>query len=118
MGRKADPGVLDDLTVLRHGAAQFRVSFLKRQEVRPNEPNQAPRVTQGHSGRPLVMPAVAWFAFVVLQAVAIMRIVAELMPDAYAWHFAAAIGRLLALAPWVARLGWIYLSPRRDGKPG
>lgn len=76
------------------------------------------RVTQGHSGRPLVMPAVAWFAFVALQAVAIMRIAAELMPDAYAWHFAAAIGWLLALAPWVARLGWIYLSPRRDGKPG
>lgn len=76
------------------------------------------RVTQGHSGRPLVMPAVAWFAFVALQVVAIMRIVAELMPDAYAWHFAAAIGWLLALALWVARLGWIYLSPRRDGKPG
>ncbi|UWU56378.1 NnrS family protein [Stenotrophomonas maltophilia] len=76
------------------------------------------RVTQGHSGRPLVMPAVAWFAFVALQAVAIMRIIAELMPDAYVWHFAAAIGWLLALAPWVARLGWIYLSPRRDGKPG
>ncbi|WP_049421852.1 NnrS family protein [Stenotrophomonas maltophilia] len=76
------------------------------------------RVTQGHSGRPLVMPAVAWFAFVALQAVAIMRIAAELMPDAHAWHFAAAIGWLLALAPWVARLGWIYLSPRRDGKPG
>ncbi|WP_369040382.1 NnrS family protein [Stenotrophomonas maltophilia] len=76
------------------------------------------RVTQGHSGRPLVMPAVAWFAFVTLQAVAIMRIVAELMPEAPAWHFAAAVGWLLALAPWVARLGWIYLSPRRDGKPG
>jgi len=76
------------------------------------------RVTQGHSGRPLVMPAVAWFAFVALQAVAIMRIAAELMPDAHAWHFAAAIGWLLALAPWVARLGWIYLCPRRDGKPG
>ncbi len=66
----------------------------------------------------MVMPAVAWFAFVALQAVAIMRIAAELMPDAHAWHFAAAIGWLLALAPWVARLGWIYLSPRRDGKPG
>lgn len=76
------------------------------------------RVTQGHSGRPLVMPAVAWFAFVALQAAAIMRVVAELGSDPYAWHFAAALGWLLALAPWVARLGWIYLSPRRDGKPG
>lgn len=76
------------------------------------------RVTQGHSGRPLVMPPVAWFAFVVLQAVAIMRVLAEAMPDAYAWHLAAAVGWLLALAPWVARLGWIYLIPRQDGKPG
>ena len=25
---------------------------------------------------------------------------------------------LLALAPWVARIGRIYLSPRKDGKPG
>lgn len=76
------------------------------------------RVTQGHSGRALVMPKVAWFAFVALQAVAIMRIVAELSADPYGWHFAAGIGWLLALAPWVVRLGWIYLSPRQDGKTG
>ena len=76
------------------------------------------RVTQGHSGRPLVMPAVAWFAFGAIQLVAVMRIVAELVPDAMAWHAAAALGWLVALAPWVARLGRIYLSPRADGKRG
>lgn len=76
------------------------------------------RVTQGHSGRPLVMPAVAWFTFVAIQLVAVTRIVAELMPDAYAWFAAAAVGWLIAFAPWVARLGGIYLAPRLDGKPG
>ena len=25
---------------------------------------------------------------------------------------------LLALSPWVAHIGRIYLSPRRDGRPG
>jgi len=29
LGRKADPGILDDLAALRHGATQFRVSFLE-----------------------------------------------------------------------------------------
>ena len=37
---------------------------------------------------------------------------------AMAWQAAAAVGWLLALAPWVGRLGWIYLSPRADGRPG
>jgi len=76
------------------------------------------RVTQGHSGRELAMYAAAWFAFVAIQVVAVMRVVAEFVPDAYAWHAAAAIGWLLALLPWVTRLGWIYLTPRADAKPG
>ncbi|WP_213605325.1 NnrS family protein [Pseudoxanthomonas japonensis] len=76
------------------------------------------RVTQGHSGRPLAMTKVAWFAFVAIQVVAVMRIVADLAPDAMAWQAAAAVGWLLALAPWVGRIGGIYLSPRADGRPG
>lgn len=76
------------------------------------------RVTQGHSGRPLVMPPAAWFAFVAVQFVAALRVAAELVPDAYAWHAVAAIGWLVAFLPWVTRLGRIYLSPRVDGKPG
>jgi len=75
-------------------------------------------VTQGHSGRPLVMPKVAWFAFGLLQVVAVMRIVADIAPDALAWQAAAAFGWLLALAPWVTRIGRIYLAPRADGRPG
>lgn len=76
------------------------------------------RVTQGHSGRPLMMPKVAWFAFIALQAVAVMRVVAELVPGAMWLQVATAVAWLLALAPWVSRLGIIYLSPRADGKPG
>lgn len=76
------------------------------------------RVTQGHSGRPLAMPPVAWFAFVAIQFVALARIAADLMPDGMAWQAAAAVGWLLAMTPWIARLGRIYLAPRADGKPG
>ncbi len=76
------------------------------------------RVTQGHSGRPLVMPGVAWFAFVAIQLVALVRIIAELTRDPFAWFAIAAIGWLVALGPWVARLGRIYLTPRADRQPG
>ena len=76
------------------------------------------RVTQGHSGRPLVFGKVAAFAFVVIQLVAATRIVAELMPDQWAWQAVAAIGWLLAFAPWVLASLRIYFTPRADGRPG
>jgi len=76
------------------------------------------RVTQGHSGRPLVMPAVAWFAFIAIQLVTIARIIAELVPDPYAWFAYAALGWLVGFGPWIARLAWIYVTPRVDHKPG
>lgn len=76
------------------------------------------RVTQGHSGRPLVMPAVAWFAFGAIQVVAVMRVAAEVMPDGMLWQLLAAFGWLIAFSPWLLRIGRIYLSPRIDGKPG
>ncbi|KRA72085.1 short-chain dehydrogenase [Lysobacter sp. Root667] len=76
------------------------------------------RVTQGHSGRKLMMPKAAWFAFAAIQFVATMRIFAEVLPDGMAWQAAAAVGWLVAFAPWVVRIGRIYLSPRVDGKPG
>ncbi len=56
--------------------------------------------------------------FILLQVVVILRVVAEVMPDAIAWDAVAAVGWLLAFMPWVLRSAWIYLSPRRDGKPG
>jgi uncharacterized protein involved in response to NO len=76
------------------------------------------RVTQGHSGRPLALSSAAAFAFAALQLVAVVRVVAELVPDPMAWEAAAAIGWLLAFAPWVLRSLRIYGTPRIDGKPG
>jgi uncharacterized protein involved in response to NO len=64
------------------------------------------------------MPAAAWFAFVAIQLVAAIRVGAEVLPDAMAWHAVAAVGWLVAFAPWVARIGRIYLAPRADGRPG
>jgi len=76
------------------------------------------RVTQGHSGRPLQMYGIAWYAFVAIQIVATLRILADVLPDPGLWQALAAVGWLLALSPWVARIGHIYLTPRRDGRPG
>ncbi|WP_189439249.1 NnrS family protein [Rhodanobacter panaciterrae] len=76
------------------------------------------RVTQGHSGRPLQMGAVAWLCFGLLQIVVLLRIRAELGGDVYWWLAIAAYGWLLAFLPWVLRSVWIYLTPRVDGKPG
>lgn len=76
------------------------------------------RVVQGHSGRPLVMPAAAWFAFVAIQAVAVLRVFAEVLPDGMAWQAAAAAGWVIAFAPWLVRIGGILLAPRVDGRGG
>jgi len=76
------------------------------------------RVTQGHAGRPLQLGRVAGVAFVLMQIVAIVRIVAEFSADPLRWQALAAVGWLVAFAPWVIRSGWIYLTPRVDGKPG
>jgi uncharacterized protein involved in response to NO len=76
------------------------------------------RVTQGHSGRPLVLGGVAAFAFILVQVVALTRVVAEFVPDALAAQALAAAGWLVAFTPWVLRSSWIYLTPRADGANG
>jgi uncharacterized protein involved in response to NO len=76
------------------------------------------RVTQGHSGRPLVLGGVAVAAFVIVQLAAVLRVVAELAPDSMAWQAIAALCWLLAFLPWVLRSAWIYLTPRVDNQPG
>ncbi len=76
------------------------------------------RVTQGHSGRPMELGVVPGCTFVLLQVVVVLRVVAEVTPDALAWDAVAAVGWLLAFMPWVLRSAWIYLTPRRDGRPG
>ena len=76
------------------------------------------RVTQGHSGNPLQLGRIAGCTFVLLQVVTVVRVTAEVMPDAMAWQAIAAIGWLLAFMPWVLRSVWTYLTPRSDGKSG
>lgn len=76
------------------------------------------RVSQGHSGRPLEMAPVAWFAFAGVQLVAVLRIAAEWLPTAPVWMTVAAVGWLLAFLPWVVRYTLIYWRPRADGNPG
>lgn len=76
------------------------------------------RVTQGHSGHPLILPPVAAYAFAAVQIVCIIRIGAELAEDWLAWQTYAAIGWLAAFLPWVIWAGRIYLLPRADGRPG
>jgi len=76
------------------------------------------RVSQGHSGRKLVMPPIAWFSFIAIQIVSLIRISADIVNDSYAWHSLAALGWLLALGPWVFYIGKIYLSQRIDGRAG
>jgi uncharacterized protein involved in response to NO len=76
------------------------------------------RVTQGHSGRPLVLGHVAAFAFVLVQLIAVLRVAAELIPDSLAWQAIASIGWVVAFMPWVLRSTWIYLTPRADGRAG
>lgn len=77
------------------------------------------RVTQGHSGRPLVLGRTALFAFIAMQVVVVVRIAAELsgFPRLELLQLAAA-GWLVAFLPWVLRSVWIYLRPRVDGRPG
>jgi uncharacterized protein involved in response to NO len=76
------------------------------------------RVTQGHSGRPLVLGRIPAIAFVGMQVVSLMRIGAELAANPAPWFLAASIGWLLVFLPWVLRSLWIYATPRIDGRPG
>jgi uncharacterized protein involved in response to NO len=81
----------------------------------------ASRVTNGHSGSPLVADATTWLLFLAMNAAAVARVSAE-MPWA-----AAVSGELLAAASavWLLAFGiWsikyipMFLAPRVDGQPG
>jgi uncharacterized protein involved in response to NO len=78
------------------------------------------RVTMGHSGRPLVMDAVAWTCFLGVQSVVLLRLGAELLGGAVQSQVLLLAATLWAitLLVWAARCLPIYLSPRADGKPG
>ena len=76
------------------------------------------RVTQGHSGRPLVLGTIPAAVFIGMQGVALLRVGAELAANPLPWFVASGAGWLLVFAPWVLRALWIYATPRVDGRPG
>lgn len=76
------------------------------------------RVTQGHAGRVLEMPTTAWFAFILIQITALVRVFGEVMRDPMAGYAFAALLWIIAFTPWVIRSASIYMRPRQDGKPG
>lgn len=78
------------------------------------------RVTLGHSGRPLQADGPTWALFIGLQAVVVLRVLADLVPSAWgagAMLFAA-VCWLGAFGGWALRYLPIYWRPRIDGKPG
>lgn len=77
------------------------------------------RVTLGHSGRTLQADAATVRLFFGLQAVALLRVAAELSQPAYpALVLAAALAWLLIFGLWCIKMIPIYLAPRADGRPG
>ncbi len=83
----------------------------------------ASRVSLGHSGRALVDDRVTIWAFAVIQATAVIRVLSELAPlkahPAGTWlTLLGGAVWLAAFIPWSLRFGKIYVSPRVDGRPG
>lgn len=79
----------------------------------------ASRVTLGHSGRPLLATGVVWYAFLAINAVAVVRLSAEIVPTAAATlNLAAALLWLAAVGVWAGHFLPMYLRPRADGQPG
>ncbi len=83
----------------------------------------ASRVSLGHSGRALVADRVTLWAFAVIQAVAVIRVLAEVPPFVHSRYglwliLTAGAVWLIALVPWSARFGRIYVTPRVDGARG
>lgn len=76
------------------------------------------RVTQGHSGRALELPATGKIAFAGMQAAALVRIIAAAGGGTRTWLIMSAVIFVLALLPWAIRNAAIYSAPRKDGKPG
>jgi uncharacterized protein involved in response to NO len=80
----------------------------------------ASRVTMGHSGRPLVADEAMWRAFCMMQAAAILRVLAEVpaLPAAPVLMWLSSALWLGAFGLWAWRYAPAFWRPRADGKPG
>lgn len=78
----------------------------------------AARVSLGHSGRRLEADNYTWVLFWLVQGVAAVRMLPDLLAAPYVLVTVSAALWLLAFAPWAGRYGPYYWRPRADGKPG
>lgn len=82
----------------------------------------ASRVTLGHSGRPLQADNATWWLIWLVQAIALVRMLPDLLPPLLAWSyqlvFLAGLLWLAAFGLWVWKYAPAYWRPRLDGKPG
>ena len=80
----------------------------------------ATRVTLGHSGLPMKVDKPIKLMFVGLQLVAMLRVLADILPvQIRHWlYFAAGAVWLASFAPWVVRYLPFYWRIRADGQPG
>ena len=76
------------------------------------------RVSQGHSGRPLAMFPLAWLAFGTVQAAAVARIAIALHGEGLPLLVSAALLLAVGMLPWLLRNAAVYMTPRKDGRPG
>jgi uncharacterized protein involved in response to NO len=78
----------------------------------------ASRVTLGHSGRPLEADSATWRLFWLVQGVAIIRMLPDLLPLPDLLVALAGLLWLLAFGIWAWKYAPVYWRPRADGKPG
>ena len=78
------------------------------------------RVSCGHSGRPLKADGLMWTLFLLLQAIVVLRISADMTMSVWSLRLlsAASIGWTAIFMVWGIRLLSWYGKPRRDNQPG
>jgi uncharacterized protein involved in response to NO len=80
----------------------------------------ASRVSLGHSGRKLEADRLTWGLFWLVQATALLRMLADLLPSGSGARVLslAALLWLIAFATWAGKYAPLYWRARVDGKPG
>nr|WP_269430538.1 NnrS family protein [Nitrosospira briensis] len=83
----------------------------------------ASRVTLGHSGNLLALDKFTWLLFIAFQAVVLLRIFPDLLPDTFGTatmtlYLLAGLSWLICFTLWAVRHVPLYWRLRIDDKPG
>lgn len=78
----------------------------------------ASRVSLGHSGNALEADNTTWWLFWLVQGVALVRMLPDLLPLPAQLISVAGLLWLLAFGGWAWKYAPLYWRPRADGKPG